>query len=80
MYNFYGKKIESKTWKRVKLDLKNIYADIPETEGCLKYISLTKLSNATATTDLQHLEQQGALIRAGAGRSTSYYLPIAIKE
>ena len=41
MYNFYNKQ-DKKKWKRVKLDLRNIYADIPETEGCLKYISLNE--------------------------------------
>lgn len=41
-----------------------------------KYQSITKTSKATATRDLQHLEQIGALIVIGAGRSTRYELNI----
>ncbi|OGQ21388.1 MAG: cell filamentation protein Fic [Deltaproteobacteria bacterium RIFCSPLOWO2_02_FULL_44_10] len=37
-----------------------------------KYASLTKISKATATRDLQHLEKIGALLATGSGRSTRY--------
>ncbi len=37
-----------------------------------KYVSLTGASKATATRDLQHLAQIGALTPIGAGRSTRY--------
>ncbi|PUZ28171.1 DUF4172 domain-containing protein [Chitinophaga parva] len=39
-----------------------------------KYISITKASKATATRDLQDLAAIGALVLAGAGRSTHYTL------
>lgn len=39
-----------------------------------KYISLTGASKATATRDLQHLAERGALIPLGGGRSTRYEL------
>jgi Fic family protein len=39
-----------------------------------KYISITKASKATATRDLQHLTEIGALIQQGGGRSTRYIL------
>lgn len=39
-----------------------------------KYIALTGASKATATRDLQHLAQLGALVPTGGGRSTRYEL------
>ncbi len=41
-----------------------------------KYISITKTSKATATRDLQHLLEFGALLQEGGGRSTRYILNI----
>jgi len=41
-----------------------------------KYISITKISKATATRDLQELLEQGVLIAEGGGRSTHYTLNI----
>ncbi len=37
-----------------------------------KYISITKTSKASATRDLQHLNEIGAFIAEGAGRSVRY--------
>ncbi len=37
-----------------------------------KYVALTGASKATATRDLQHLAQIGALVPIGGGRSTRY--------
>jgi Fic family protein len=42
-----------------------------------KYMSLVKVSKATATRDLQHLHEIGALTQEGGGRSTKYHLNIA---
>ena len=39
-----------------------------------KYISINKTSKATATRDLQHLAEIGALKKEGGGRSVSYKL------
>ena len=39
-----------------------------------KYVSLTGVSKATATRDLQQLTQLGALTPIGAGRSARYEL------
>jgi Fic family protein len=39
-----------------------------------KYVALTGVSKATATRDLQHLAQLGALVPVGSGRSTRYEL------
>lgn len=39
-----------------------------------KYMSLTKVSKATATRDLQYLAEQGVFIPIGGGRSTRYRL------
>ena len=39
-----------------------------------KYISINKTSKATATRDLQHMNDLGALKKTGAGRSVSYQL------
>ena len=40
-----------------------------------KYVSINKVSSATATRDLARLVEIGALERRGAGRSTHYVLP-----
>ncbi len=37
-----------------------------------KYISITKTSKATATRDLQHLNEMGAFSQSGGGRSIHY--------
>lgn len=42
-----------------------------------KYVSLTHISKATATRDLQHLAEMGALLAQGGGRSTRYVLNLA---
>lgn len=42
-----------------------------------KYMSLNKTSKATATRDLQHLNDIGALTKIGAGRSVSYQLNLS---
>lgn len=39
-----------------------------------KYVSINKTSKATATRDLQHLSEIGALLKMGGGRSISYEL------
>lgn len=39
-----------------------------------KYVAITKISKATATRDLQHLGEIGALSLLGAGRSVRYEL------
>jgi len=44
-----------------------------------KYISITKTSKATATRDLQHLAEIGALIEQGSGRSVHYILNVECK-
>ena len=41
-----------------------------------KYIAITKASKATATRDLQHLVEIGALLVQGGGRSTRYNLDL----
>lgn len=41
-----------------------------------KYMAITKTSKATATRDLQHLADAGALIVEGGGRSTRYVLNV----
>ena len=43
-----------------------------------KYMSINRVSQATATRALQQLTTIGALTRHGAGRSTHYLLPIAL--
>jgi Fic family protein len=39
-----------------------------------KYMSITQVSKATATRDLQYLQEHGLLIKSGAGRSVGYAL------
>ena len=39
-----------------------------------KYISINKISKATATRDLQHLSEIGVFLKSGGGRSISYKL------
>lgn len=41
-----------------------------------KYMSITKSSKATATRDLQQLQENNILIRSGGGRSVSYQINI----
>lgn len=41
-----------------------------------KYMAITKTSKATATRDLQHLQEIGVYIKEGAGRSVSYQLEL----
>jgi Fic family protein len=43
-----------------------------------KYISINKISKATATRDLQHLKEIGAFIEQGSGRSVCYQLDLGI--
>ena len=45
-----------------------------------KYMSITKVSKATATRDLQILFEQGILVRSGGGRSVSYQVNIDFKK
>ena len=39
-----------------------------------KYMGITKVSKATATRDLQQLQEMGVLVQEGAGRSVRYQL------
>jgi Fic family protein len=39
-----------------------------------KYASITKISKATATRDLQYLLEEKVFVMEGGGRSTSYFL------
>lgn len=41
-----------------------------------KYMAITKTSKATATRDLQHLQENGVFIQEGAGRSVRYGLNV----
>lgn len=41
-----------------------------------KYMAITRASKPTATRDLQHLHEMGALIQVGGGRSTRYELAL----
>lgn len=41
-----------------------------------KYMAITKTSKATATRDLQHLQEIGVFIQEGAGRSVRYQLEL----
>lgn len=43
-----------------------------------KYISISRTSKATATRDLQHLSEIGALLRHSGGRSTHYLLNLEV--
>ncbi|MBS9526017.1 Fic family protein [Litoribacter alkaliphilus] len=43
-----------------------------------KYMSITQVSKATATRDLQHLHQISALLQEGAGRSVRYNLNLDV--
>jgi len=45
-----------------------------------KYTSITKISKATATRDLQYLAEIGALISTGGGRSTHYIIKLSESE
>lgn len=42
-----------------------------------KYMSLNKTSKATATRNLQHMNDIGALIKKGGGRLVSYQLNLS---
>lgn len=45
-----------------------------------KYMSMAKVSKATATRDLQHLAEMGALLPVGAGRSARYEVNLANEQ
>lgn len=45
-----------------------------------KYMSITQVSKATATRDLQYLFEQGMLTKSGAGRSVGYALNLNLKN
>lgn len=45
-----------------------------------KYMSMVKVSKATATRDLQHLAEIGALLPVGAGRSARYEINLANEQ
>jgi len=65
--------------RQLKVVLKMLDAGPEGFEGGMtakKYISITKTSKPTATRDLQHLTELGALLNQGGGRNTHYTLNI----
>jgi Fic family protein len=66
--------IDDRQWKAIH---KMLDKGVEGFEGGMtakKYMGITKVSKATATRDLQHLQALGALIQEGAGRSVRYQL------
>lgn len=63
--------------RQLKVILKMLDAGPDGYEGGMtakKYMSITKTSKPTATRDLQHLTELGALLNQGGGRNTHYAL------
>lgn len=77
--NRYFQRFETNLNERQLKVVRRLYDAEPEGfEGGLsakKYSAITGASKATATRDLQHLLEVGALRQEGQGRSTRYWLP-----
>ena len=54
--------------------------DLRSRSNAKKYISITHVSTATATRDLQDLVDKGALYREGTLKGARYYLIINAQE
>lgn len=77
--NFFDRFKEHFNERQLKVLQKMLAAGPDGFEGGMtakKYMSVTKTSKATATRDLQNLQEMGALHIEGGGRSTCYVLHI----
>ncbi len=69
--------LHDRHWKVVRRMLEAGPAGFQGGMDARKYSAITGASKATATRDLQYLQQIGALVVSGGGRSTRYELQLA---
>ena len=73
-YDRYKDRIDERQWKAVNKMLDRGTEGFEAGMTAKKYMSITRVSKATATRDLQQLHQLGVLVQEGAGRSVRYQL------
>jgi len=73
-YDQYTKQLNERQLKVIQRMLENGTAGFDGGMTAKKYIAIAKTSKATATRDLQELQEIGAFLQGGAGRSVSYAL------
>lgn len=74
LFDRYREKLTSRQLKVVNRMLQDGPANFEGGMSTRKYVSLTGIARATATRDLQELEELGIFVRIGAGRSTRYQI------
>lgn len=75
-FDRYKDKINERELKAIQKMMKNGDDGFAGGMTAKKYISINKISKATATRDLQHLSEIGVFIKFGGGRSSAYQLNI----
>ncbi|WP_374164049.1 Fic family protein [Arcticibacter sp. MXS-1] len=73
-YDRYKDRIDERQWKAVNKMLDTGAEGFEGGMTAKKYMSITRVSKATVTRDLQQLHQLGVLVQEGAGRSVRYQL------
>jgi len=73
-YDRYKTQLEERQWKAINKMLDKGAEGFEGGMTAKKYMSITKVSKATATRDLQQLHEMGVLVQEGAGRSVRYQL------
>jgi Fic family protein len=73
-FDQYGEQFNERQLKAINRMFKNGVDGFEGGMTAKKYMAITKTSKATATRDLQHLQEIGVFIQEGAGRSVRYQL------
>jgi Fic family protein len=73
-FDQYANQLNERQLKAVRRMLENGNIGFKGGMTAKKYIAITKTSKATATRDLQELDELGVFSKTGAGRSVSYEL------
>lgn len=75
-FDRYREQLNERQLKSINRMLKNGVDGFEGGMTAKKYMAITKVSKATATRDLQHMQEIGAFIQEGAGRSVRYHLAL----
>lgn len=73
-YDRYKTQLDERQWKAINKMLDKGADGFEGGMTAKKYMGITKVSKATATRDLQQLNEMGVLVQEGAGRSVRYQL------
>lgn len=75
-FDRYREQLNERQLKSIKKMFKNGVDGFEGGMTARKYMAITKVSKATSTRDLQHLQEIGVFIQEGAGRSVRYHLAL----